>query len=363
MENNKLKEKFNFLICVFYYITILVTSFLILKFVILEFLTPFLVGFLIAFILKPISNKISNKTKINNKFCRIVLVILTFSLMIFLIWLIGLKIVAKLKTISNSSQEIYENYLIPLMSFFGENIKNFLNNFFPNLNDQTTEILEYITIYINDFITSNSKYILTLIAKLGKSIPKFIIETLFAIMSSIYFIYDYEKITSFVLNIFPKKTQHYLYKTKSFTVKTIIKYVKSYSYLTLICFLLLCTGFFIIKVKNPIGTAAIISCFDAIPFVGSGIVIVPWALILLLSSKLNLAISLLVTFAIINLIRSFLEPKILGAGLGMHPIATLITIYLGAKLIGFLGIIFAPIATQIAFSLYKYKKNINENST
>lgn len=362
MENNKLNEKLNFLICIFYYTTILVISFLILKFVILEFLTPFLIGFLIAFILKPISNTISKKTKINNKFCRIVLVILTFSLIIFLIWLIGLKLIAELKTLASSSQEIYENYLIPFMNFFNEKIKSFLNTFFPNFKDQTTEILENITIYINDFITSNSKYLLTLIAKLGKSIPKLIIEILFAIMSSIYFIYDYEKITSFILNMFPKKTQHYLHKTKFFTVNTIIKYVKSYSYLSFICFLLLCTGFFIIKIKNPIGTAAIVSCFDTIPFVGSGIVIVPWALILFLSNKFNIAISLLVTFAIINLIRSFLEPKILGAGLGMHPIATLITIYLGAKLIGFLGIIFAPIATQTAFSLYKYKKNQNHNT-
>ncbi len=361
MESNKLNEKLNFLVCVFYYTTILLISFLILKFIILEFLTPFLVGFLIAFILKPISNKISSKTKINNKFCRIVLVVLTFGLIIFLIWQIGIKIVAELKTIANSSQEIYENYLIPIKDFFDEKIKNFLNSFFPNLNGQTTEILESITWYINDFITYNSKYILTLIARLGKSIPQFIIETLFAVMSSIYFIYDYEKITSFIINMFPKKAQHYLHKTKSFTINTIVKYVKSYSYLTFICFLLLSIGFLIIKIKNPIGTAAIVSCFDAIPFVGSGIVIIPWALILLISNNLNLAISLLVTFAIINLIRSFLEPKILGAGIGMHPIATLITIYLGAKIIGFLGIILAPILTQIAFSLYKYKKDSEDS--
>ncbi len=355
MKNNNLEHKIEFLISGLFYGLIIFSSFFILKHIVPVF-TPFLVGFFIAFILRPITEKMCEKTKINGKVCGIVVVIFSYILIFFFIWLISCKIAEFLRTFLNSSPEIYKSTVLPTLNTLAEQLNKILLNLLPNSNFKIQDIIENMFYNIDDFVTSTAKYILSIMAKTGKNIPNFLINITFSIISSIYFSYDYEKITTFIVNLFPKKTQHILIKTKGYTITTIIKYIKAYMLLMLISFCLLSIGFFIIKVKNPIGVAALISLFDAIPFVGSGIVILPWALVIV-GKNFNMAIGLITIFLVLNLARSFLEPKILGASLGIHPLATLISVYVGAKILGFLGIIFAPIAIQIAFSLYKYKKS------
>lgn len=360
LQKEKFEKKINFIVSSSYFILIIASIFFVIKYI-LPFLMPFLIGFSIAFILQPISSKISTKTKLNNKFCSIAIVILTYFFFIFLIWLVGLKIISALKTISMSSNEIYNEYILPMIEYFKQKAIKLLKMVKPSseINSFATNEL---TDYLNDFIASCSKYILTTLAKITTNIPEFLVELTFAIISSIYFSYDYYKITNFIKNLFPKNLQQGLLKTKWFAIKTIIKYIKSYVYLMLISFVFMTIGFFIIKLKNPIGTAAIISAFDAIPLIGSGIIILPWALALFISDKVNMAIGLLIIFLVVNILRSFLEPKILGATLGMHPLATLISIYVGIKFLGFLGMVAAPIVANIFFNLFKDEILKNEHN-
>lgn len=356
MQKEKLKKMSEFLICSSHYILIAVIFFLVLKYV-LPFFSPFLFGFFISSLLRPISKTISKKTKINEKFCGVIIVFFSFVLISAIFWWLAVKILEVLKTLTNSSEEIYKTYFLPIRDFFDNNIPEFLKKTFPNLKNEADKILEILSYTLNEFITSSSKHILNLAKKLGKSIPSFLVDFTFSIISAIYFSFDYEKITTFLTNIFPKKTKKFLFETKGFTFKTIVKYFKSYFFLTLICFLLLTISFFIIKIKNPIGIAAIVALFDFIPIIGSGVIIIPWTLALLIEKNYTLAISLLICFLTINLLRSFLEPKILGSGLGIHPIATLISIYIGGKFLGFLGVIVAPIITPILFFIYNNLKN------
>ena len=365
MKIENLKNKTDFLVFSLYYLVIAAIIIFTFKFLI-PILTPFLFGFSIAFFLRPISQKISKITKLNKKFCNIFVIIFCYTIIIFLICVIGLKIGAKIKTLYSSSQEIYENYLLPLCEFSNKTINNFSSNFLKYSESQTQTFLNNIYSYLEDLISLNLKHILSWFAKIGARIPEFLVNIAFSVISSIYFSYDYEKITKTITNLFPKKVQNFLFKTKGFTINTLIKYFKAYLFLMLISFILLTIGFFIIKLNNPIGTAAIVSFFDSIPLVGSGIILIPLAIIFFVNNNLNLAIGIIIIFLITNIIRSILEPKILGANLGLHPLSTLISIYVGAKLFGFVGIVTAPIITNIFFLLYQslnskeYIKNLNK---
>ena len=358
MKKEDILNKQNFIISVLYYTTIFSIIFFVIKFI-FPIIAPFLIGFLIAFFLKPLSKKIAEISNLNKRFCNVFVVLFCYFLIIILIWLIGLKIIAELKAISSSSQEIYKNYILPFYEFLKDKINCCLNSFLKNSDDQTKNYLDAIPINIDNLIASSTKYILSILAKIGASIPEFLVTLAFSVISSIYFSYDYDKITKFITNLLPKKTQHFLFITKGFAIKTAIKYIKSYMFLMLFSFIILATGFFIIRIKNPIGTAAIISVFDSIPFVGSGFILVPWSLILFFSNDFNLAIGLLIVFFIVSCTKNILEPKILGKNLGLHPLTTLISIYIGAKMFGFIGIIAAPITTNIIFLLYRSNKNVN----
>ena len=109
-------------------------------------------------------------------------------------------------------------------------------------------------------------------------------------------------------------------------------------------------------IKYPLLIALAIGFVDALPILGSGTVMVPWAIISALNGDLKLGISILVLWIIMSLVRQVLEPKIVSGRIGIHPIFTLIAMYTGFKVIGVMGMILGPIALIIIKSiLTEYK--------
>lgn len=354
MEQLNLKNKQNSLIYIAYFSTIILIIFLLLKYVI-PFFMPFLIGFFISIILKPISRLICKKSNISCKICGTLVVIITYTLLILLICIIGSKIIEAIQSFYGPSNSIYENYIMPYINKANEFTITIMSQILPNLTEQTNDIIKIITNGLNQTISTISHSIIMWIAKIGMSIPNFLIGLMFAIMSSIFISSDYNNIVSKITKLLPQNKKTLIFKTKMYTIQTITKYFKAYSILMFLTFIELIIGFFIIGIENPIGIAALVALCDAIPLIGSGIIILPWCLTLLTTGNLKLGLELIVVNLIVGILHSFLEPKILGNQLGIHPLLTLIAVYIGIKLFGFLGIIFMPIIIQIAISLYKSK--------
>lgn len=358
MEQINLKNQKQTLTYIAYFSTIVLIVFLLLKYII-PFFMPFLIGFLMSIILKPISKVICKKSNINCKVCGTLVVIITYIFLIFLICIIGSKIIEAIQSFYGSSNSIYENYILPYISKINEFIITIISQILPNLTDQTNEIIKIVTDGLNQTISTLSHSIIIWIAKIGMSIPNFLIGLMFAIMSSIFISSDYNNIVLRITKLLPKNKRTLIFQTKMYAIKTITKYTKAYLILMFLTFIQLVVGFFLIRIENPIGIAALVSICDAIPIIGSGIIILPWCLILLTTGNLKLGLELIILNVIVGILHSFLEPKILGNQLGIHPLLTLMSVYVGIKLFGFLGVIFVPIIIQIALSLYKSKNQEN----
>ena len=98
----------------------------------------------------------------------------------------------------------------------------------------------------------------------------------------------------------------------------------------------------------PFGVTAAV---DAVPLLGSGTVLLPWALVSFLSGAPVRAVGLLGIYATALLTRSSLEPRLLGRQLGLDPLAALMARYAGYRIWGFGGMILAPILTVTAKEL------------
>ncbi len=109
-------------------------------------------------------------------------------------------------------------------------------------------------------------------------------------------------------------------------------------------FLILTAGLLLLRIPYAPIWAAGIALLDAFPLLGTGIILVPWALIQLLQGSTFTGIGLLITFAAASLTRSLLEPKLVGKQLGLDPLLTLFALYAGYRLWGFFGMLMAPIA-------------------
>ena len=106
------------------------------------------------------------------------------------------------------------------------------------------------------------------------------------------------------------------------------------------------------NIEYPLLTAIAIGFVDAMPILGSGTVIIPWALISALDGNINLAIALLVLLAIMSVARQFIEPKVVSKQIGIHPIFTLIAMYTGFRFIGILGLLVGPVVLIILKNIF-----------
>ena len=126
--------------------------------------------------------------------------------------------------------------------------------------------------------------------------------------------------------------------------RTLLRWILAQGKLAAVAFGLLWTGFLILKIQHPLLWAALVTMVDILPILGVGTVLLPWSIVSYLQADTPRALGLLCIFLLIWMIRSVLEPKLVGKELGLDPLATLLCIYAGFRLWGLAGILLAPIA-------------------
>lgn len=110
-------------------------------------------------------------------------------------------------------------------------------------------------------------------------------------------------------------------------------------------------GFLLLRISGALGWAALVAVVDAVPILGTGTVLLPWALVCLLQGESLRAIGLLCTYGVAMITRTVLEPKLVGHHLGLDPLVTLAALYVGYRVWGFLGLLLTPILASAAKSL------------
>lgn len=246
-----------------------------------------------------------------------------------------------------------EREILNLLKFLPEGI-------YTSVSDSISEVFGRM---INNFdlsalgidmkaITSGLTTGVTGIYSVVKNIPSALIGIVIGIVAWIFFTKDYNYIVSFIKLQLPEGKKNLLSEIKQIFSKTVLKMLRAYGLIMLITFLELFLG---LSILNWIGVmdnnyvvviALAIAVFDILPVAGSGGILIPWALISLVMGNYPQALGLIIIYVIISVIRQYIEPKIVGTSLGVHPIVTLAGLYFGLKLFGFLGMFIVPITVM-----------------
>jgi sporulation integral membrane protein YtvI len=147
---------------------------------------------------------------------------------------------------------------------------------------------------------------------------------------------------------------------------TLFSWLKAQLKMSAVMFTLLCGGFLLLNVPYAPFWAVLVALVDAVPVLGTGTVLLPWALVSFLQGDIIQAAGLLAIFALAWMTRALLEPRIVGKQLGLDPLGTLISFYVGFKLWGILGMILAPMLAATGKSLFdgpKSSKIIHKENT
>jgi predicted PurR-regulated permease PerM len=117
----------------------------------------------------------------------------------------------------------------------------------------------------------------------------------------------------------------------------------SYAVLSVVCFVEIVVGFYVMGVEDAWFLAFLIAIFDVLPILGSGGILVPWSIIGFLTGNSVIGFGMLLLWGIIVVVRQVLEPRIVGSQIGLHPLITVMALFIGLKTMGGLGLLMGPL--------------------
>lgn len=335
-----------FIIHVIYIIFLLGLVYVGIKYL-LPLLMPFVIGMIIAVVFRKPIDFIQKKTKINRVIISIVILIIFYATLGLLTSMIGFKAFTFLSNLFYSLPELYANTVLPAIQ---QAIDNVMVHF-PDLEGYLQEFLVNINDSIFTFLKEASTTVVGTIARFAASLPTLLINFIFTIVSSFFFTIDYHRISRFVIVQFKGERREMIFKLKVNGIGTLGKFIRAYSAIISITFLELSLGFWILGIPNPFLFGLLIAIIDVMPILGTGAILLPWAIVSLVIGNTKIGIGLLLLYITITVVRQTVEPKIVGQQIGLHPILTLILMYIGAQLMGVLGLLILPIIATIIVKL------------
>lgn len=335
-----MEEKKKFIINSVYYF-LLFTTFTLITYIIFKWFLPFVFSLAIVITLQPIIRSIQKMIKIKNKFITIIITIIVYLLILAgLIYLVFLGII-QIYHLSNNLPS-YFSYVYSLV----------------NKSMMFISVNKYISILytgINEIITSFSTSFIGFMISLITSIPSLIFNLGIVVISSLFIIIDYDNIRAKILLIF-QPHQTYVINIIGCIKDTISSLFKAYFIIFIITFIELLVSFYLIGVKDALMIAFGIALFDFFPILGLDMIMIPWIIILAINNNIALALGLLIIYGIIIVTKNVVEPKLIAKHIGIHPLVTIIGMFVGVQIFGILGIMIVPVVMTVVKRVYELNK-------
>lgn len=329
---------------------------------------PFLIAWGIAMPIYPVASAMSKKTGISRRICSFILLLVVILLIILLVFLIGNRLLFELQRaadwVTENSDAVVEKFegFLESVNSLGQRIPilsqlkdiGFVEKIIENLDSLVTKIWE-------GFIENISRAVPDIAGGIVRSLPSVLIVSIVTVVSCFYFAADIDLVNGAVKAVIPRGIAKHLPFLKERVFYVLKKYIKAYFLLFLITFSELLLGFLILGIDYSFILSVVVALVDFLPILGTGTVLIPWSAVLLFSKNYFLGFGLLILYAIISIVRQVVEPRILGKSLGLHPIITLVGLYAGYRIFGFVGTFLVPFVLLIIFSILRAEKQKNSS--
>lgn len=327
-------------------------------FIAMKFLSPLIAPFIFAFLfvsyLYPRLDKIQKRFRLRKGFVATIIICLILLLLVFVCGIIIQLVYQKIMEALSNLDEITENF------------ETFIKNTCQNLETRFGFDGSYIETFIIDQVHIQIENLeINVMPKLmgGSLIYLRNIVTFFAfiivmIISILLLLKDYDKI----INIARKNKQFDgIVKIGRKVVEYIRTFLRAQVIVLGIISILCSVTLWLIGIRGGIAIGIITGLLEALPFIGTGIILIPLALIQLLNGSYFKSVVCMLLYAACAFTREMIEPKLIGGRVGIWPVCILLAVYAGIKLFGLMGIVKGPISLVIIFETYRYlKENRNE---
>ncbi len=299
-------------------------------------LLPFAAAALTAAMLRPAALRLQKRTRLPEKACGAVLIVAAAILLSWLCLSAGRQLYDGAVAAAAELTAELDDPGSPLARFFRTD-SLFLAS------PQRERLAELLTQMLREAAASVSSALTSLAGTLLMELPRALLAAAVGVIALFYLLFDWAPLTERLGALFGRARMRRIRAAADGVRRTLGACLRAYLLLLAVTFGELLVGFLLLRVAHPARAAAWTALVDFLPVLGVGTVLVPWALFLILTGEIWRGAGMAALFLVMYLVRQWLEPRLLGTTLGIHPLFTLIAVYAGLRLCGIGGALVAPL--------------------
>lgn len=300
-------------------------------------LLPFLIAWGVALLVRAPAEHLCRHTRIPARVMRLVFALLLIGALAGGLWLVGVRLARELTDLLSTLTSAGAGD--PLEGIFAA---------FPKL--ASSDVGAWLVGTLRSAVGNLASHLPTLLSRLVSAAPRMLVALAVTLCACAYFCLDLERIHAACFSLFPPRAREWLTDAKSRISRVGGMYFRSYLTLMGVTFAEMLLGLSLLRIGYALLLALLIALVDFLPVLGVGTVLVPWSLVSFVTGNPARGIGLLVLWGVSLAVRQFLEPHLIGRGLGIHPCLTLISMYAGLRLFGIVGMLLCPPAAALLFA-------------
>lgn len=313
----------------------------------LAFLWPFVAGWIISMIAHPVIEYLEKKVKLPKKFGSAILIAVVITAIIAVLYFavrgIALQVIGFVQDMPDIRQEI----------IFQKKIEHFLSILPLSFGKQFEQWSGSIGELLKKAATSAGDYGVAHAGGVAKGVTSGLLGLVVMLFSAYMFSLEREKSIAWYEKCIPGFVKHKIDVFMKNSVGVLVSYCFAQLKIMVVIIAILWIGFFVAGIGHSFIYAVLVGIVDIFPILGTGTVIIPWAIFKMITGDIKTAILLLIVYAICLVLKQVLQPKMMGDSMGISALTTIFLIYVGLKFGGLGGMLLALILGMFVINLYR----------
>lgn len=308
---------------------------------------PFLLAIVTAIFLEPLTTVLMNKARMNR------LAASTISSTIFTVGLLGMMALIGIKLVNEFADflEKTPDILKDAQAYLNDRLEDLQN--YTNGGTGGADQLENWLNNLTTMLGSLAQNVAGILGNFASGIPDFFIFFIVYLVAVYLFALSLPMMKASFLSLFDDKSKVQVEEVLGSLRKSVFGFLRAQLLLSVVTYILSFIGLLIIGTSYPLAIALLIVVVDVLPVLGTGSVLVPWAIYQLVTGDIFTGIGLIILFLVITVVRRIIEPKILGDAVGIGSLSALISLYVGYELVGIVGVFLGPIIVIVISAMRK----------
>ena len=349
------EKKRTFLINAAYYGAIIVIALFAVRYL-LGPLGPFIAGFIIAWLLYKPSMALSRKAHLPRRITSMIVAVIFYLIVFAAALTASVQVISAVENLVPQVPTLYAKVVLPYINELFAKLDVWMADVDPAVADVVERMATSLFANMQSFISGLPVMAVRLVSGIVTGMPNVILSVVLTVISTFFISQDYERVISFLKSCLPASVRDRVGETVVTGVDSIRKILGSYILIMIMSFGELSIGFLLLGVPYAVGVALLVAVIDIMPVLGTGLVLIPWAIIAAVLGSYKMAIGVAILYVVMLAVRNVVEPKLVGQQMGLHPLVTLIAMFMGLQLFGLAGLFGFPIALSLYFKMVKSGK-------